>query len=106
MTEEFDFVVVGGGSGGCAVASRLSEDPATSVALLEVTGALGVKLLLHSKLTSEIERGNAAAGLAAAGLGRSRAGMAKGSSRGVMRGLYHGASHENKRRYYSSRLPA
>jgi uncharacterized membrane protein YjfL (UPF0719 family) len=36
-----------------------------SVALLEVTGALGVKLLLHSKLTSEIERGNAAAGLAA-----------------------------------------
>ena len=38
MADEFDFVVVGGGSGGCAVASRLSEDPATSVALLEAGG--------------------------------------------------------------------
>jgi uncharacterized membrane protein YjfL (UPF0719 family) len=35
-----------------------------SVVLLEVTGALGVKLLLRSKLSSEIERGNAAAGFA------------------------------------------
>ena len=38
MTDTFDFVVVGGGSGGCAVASRLSEDPQTSVALLEAGG--------------------------------------------------------------------
>ena len=38
MTDTFDFVVVGGGSGGCAVASRLSEDPDTSVALLEAGG--------------------------------------------------------------------
>src|SRR6185437_16178709 len=37
VTDTFDFVVVGGGSGGCAVASRLSE-PATSVALIEAGG--------------------------------------------------------------------
>ncbi len=33
--EEFDFLVLGGGSGGCAVAGRLSEDPRTSVGLFE-----------------------------------------------------------------------
>ncbi|OKO86742.1 glucose-methanol-choline oxidoreductase [Bradyrhizobium sp. NAS80.1] len=39
MTDTFDFVVVGAGSGGCAVAGRLSEDAATSVALLDAGGA-------------------------------------------------------------------
>ena len=38
MTDTFDFVVVGAGSGGCAVASRLSEDAGTSVALLDAGG--------------------------------------------------------------------
>jgi choline dehydrogenase-like flavoprotein len=38
VTDTFDFVVVGGGSGGCTVAGRLSEDPKTSVALLEAGG--------------------------------------------------------------------
>src|ERR1700716_1976197 len=38
VTDTYDFVVVGGGSGGCAVAGRLSEDPQTSVALLEAGG--------------------------------------------------------------------
>lgn len=35
---EFDYVVVGGGSAGCCVAGRLSEDLATSVCLLEAGG--------------------------------------------------------------------
>ena len=32
---EFDYIVIGGGSAGAAVASRLSEDPAVEVALVE-----------------------------------------------------------------------
>ena len=35
----FDYVVIGGGSGGSVMAGRLSEDPKTSVVLLEAGGS-------------------------------------------------------------------
>lgn len=36
---EFDYIVVGAGSAGCAVAARLAEDPNVSVCLLEAGGS-------------------------------------------------------------------
>jgi choline dehydrogenase-like flavoprotein len=43
---EFDYVIVGGGSAGCALAGRLSEDPGVTVALLEAGGA-DSSVLIH-----------------------------------------------------------
>lgn len=36
---KFDYVIVGGGSAGCVMAARLSEDPKTSVCLIEAGGS-------------------------------------------------------------------
>ncbi|QPH52815.1 GMC family oxidoreductase [Pontivivens ytuae] len=46
---EFDYVIVGGGSAGCVMAARLSEDPGITVCLLEAGGE-GRDLVIRAPL--------------------------------------------------------
>ncbi len=59
--QNFDYIIVGGGSGGCVLANRLSADPAIQVCLVEAGGdddqmlvnvPLGMAAMLPTKINN------------------------------------------------------
>ena len=55
MKASYDYIVVGGGSAGCALANRLSADPANQVLLLEA-GKMDRDIMIHCILFA-VEKG-------------------------------------------------
>ena len=49
--KNFDYVIVGGGSAGCVLANRLSEDANVSVCLIE-TGTKDNSQAIHTRMYS------------------------------------------------------
>ena len=52
---EFDYIICGGGSAGCVLAARLSEDPGVTVCLIEAVSAKIVEKV--TKATGGVLRG-------------------------------------------------